>query len=98
VVALSAPLAPGYPVLGRVGDLELTVCPVAEAVYVTGAICSHAYALLPDGALDGFELECPFHGGRFDVRTGAATALPCVEPIPSYPAKRVNGDVYVRLE
>ena len=54
--------------------------------------------LLEDGELDGCEIECPRHGGRFDVRNGAAVALPAMEPVRSFPL-HVRGDqIVVALE
>jgi nitrite reductase/ring-hydroxylating ferredoxin subunit len=38
-------------------------------VYAIDAVCSHEGGPLEDGILDGFEIECPWHGSRFDVRT-----------------------------
>ena len=43
----------------------------AGAVYATDDVCSHGHANLSDGYLEGYEIECPFHQGRFDIRTGA---------------------------
>ena len=63
----------------------------------TDDICTHAYARLSDGWLDRNEIECPLHAGRFDVKTGAATAPPCVDPVKTYPV-RVDGDeIQVKL-
>ena len=39
-------------------------------------ICTHGEASLSDGFVDGDEIECPWHSGRFCVRDGRATALP----------------------
>ena len=62
--------------------------------YATGNICTHAEALLSDGMLDGCEIECPLHMGRFDIRTGEALTSPVEIDIPVYPI-RISGD---RLE
>ncbi len=49
---------------------------LGDEFYATGNICSHAEALLSDGVLDGCEIECPLHMGRFDIRTGEALTSP----------------------
>ena len=67
---------------------------VGENFYATGNICTHAEALLSDGMLDGCEIECPLHMGRFDIRTGEALTSPVEVDLPTYPV-RVAGD---RLE
>ncbi len=56
-------------------------------------MCTHAYARLSDGWLDRSEIECPLHAGRFDVKTGAATAPPCVDPIKTYEIRQVGDDL-----
>lgn len=66
-------------------------------VYATDNICSHGHARLCDGFLEGHEIECPFHQGRFDVRTGEPTLEPCVEAIKSYPVKIEGGRVWLQL-
>lgn len=55
--------------------------------YATSVMCTHGQASLADGYLEGFQIECPLHQGLFDIRTGAATAAPCVDPIKTYPAR-----------
>ncbi|HXP94802.1 MAG TPA: non-heme iron oxygenase ferredoxin subunit [Candidatus Binatia bacterium] len=86
-----------YPTLARAGETEVALCLVGEAVYATENVCSHAFAKLSDGELDGYEIMCPLHGGRFDVRTGEPSAPPCIDPIAVFPTKVENGDVFVRL-
>ena len=62
----------------------------AGEVFATHNICSHGHARLCEGFLEGHEIECPFHQGRFDIRTGQPTLEPCVEAIRSYPV-RIEG-------
>lgn len=54
-------------------------------------VCTHAFAFLTDGYVEGDEVECPLHSGRFDIRTGKATAPPCTEDVKVYQVKR-DGD------
>jgi len=60
------------------------------AIYATGNICTHGQARLCDGFLDGHEIECPLHQGKFDVRDGRPTCAPVTEALRSYPV-RVDG-------
>jgi 3-phenylpropionate/trans-cinnamate dioxygenase ferredoxin subunit len=60
------------------------ICAIAD-------LCTHDGGPLGDGTLDGAQVECPRHGARFDVRTGAVKALPAVRPVKTYPV-RVEGD------
>lgn len=63
--------------------------------YVTSNMCTHGMAWLTDGYLEGEEVECPFHGGRFSIKTGEPTAFPCVVPIQTYAAVVEGDDVCI---
>ena len=55
-------------------------------------VCTHDEGDLGDGELDGTAVECPRHGGRFDLFTGRVLALPPVIPVRAYPV-HVDDDV-----
>ncbi|MGK5078719.1 non-heme iron oxygenase ferredoxin subunit [Janthinobacterium sp. HLX7-2] len=80
-------------VLGR----ELAFYGVDGQVYVTDNICTHGHARLSDGFLEGTEIECPLHQGKFDVCSGKAMCAPLTVDIRTYPVKIENGRVYVDL-
>ena len=75
----------------EVNGLAIVVCNVDGTLYGVDDICTHDEGSLEQGGLDGFDIECPRHEARFDVRTGEVTALPAVLPIETYPV-RVEGD------
>jgi 3-phenylpropionate/trans-cinnamate dioxygenase ferredoxin subunit len=58
-------------------------------------LCTHDGGPLGDGTLDGALVECPRHGARFDVRTGAVKALPAVRPVKTYAVKVEDNDILV---
>jgi 3-hydroxyanthranilate 3,4-dioxygenase len=60
--------------------------------HATEAYCTHGHALLTEGYIDGAIVECPMHGGTFDIASGKPTGAPCTTPLASYPV-RVEGDV-----
>jgi len=70
-----------------------------DTFYATTDICSHAYAELSEGYLDidDCTIECPLHGSRFDIATGAVLTLPAYEPIAIYPVRVEGEDVLVEL-
>ena len=78
--------------------LEIALFRVGDAAYATDNLCSHGQARLCDGFVEGHEIECPLHQGRFDLRTGQASAEPAVEAIKTYPVRIEGGRVYVWLE
>ena len=75
----------------QVQGREIALYGVDGEVFATDNICTHGHARLCDGFLDGHEIECPLHQGKFDVRTGAAMCAPLTEAIRVYPV-RVEGD------
>lgn len=62
----------------------LAVYNVDGDIFVTDNMCTHGNAMLTDGYQDGGIIECPFHGGSFDIATGAAKAFPCQVAIKTY--------------
>ena len=82
----------------QVEGREIAFYRVDDAVYATDNICTHGHARLCDGFLDGHEIECPLHQGKFDVRTGKAMCEPLTTDIRTFPVKVEGGDVYVKLE
>lgn len=80
-----------------VGGNEVALYSVEGNVYATDNICTHGHARLCEGFLEGHEIECPLHQGKFDVRNGAPTCAPVTEAIRSYPVKIEGGRVFLSL-
>lgn len=97
-VAERSALEEEYPLLVKVGKQELAISLVEGSVFATDNICTHAFARLSDGHLEGFDIMCPLHGGSFDVRTGEATAAPCHAPITVYECRVEGDDVLVKID
>jgi naphthalene 1,2-dioxygenase ferredoxin component len=70
---------------------------VDGVVYATDNVCTHGHARLCDGFLDGHEIECPLHQGKFDVRSGKAMCEPLTEDIQTYQVKVEDGTVYIEI-
>jgi naphthalene 1,2-dioxygenase ferredoxin component len=91
VDVLSADDLPTDDVIGLiVSGRDIALYTVGDAVYATGNICTHGQARLCNGFLDGYEIECPLHQGKFDVRNGKPTCEPATEALRSYPV-RIDG-------
>ncbi|GCL63065.1 non-heme iron oxygenase ferredoxin subunit [Pseudaquabacterium pictum] len=99
VDALSATELPADDVTGViVAGRDIAVYTVGDAVYATDNLCTHGHARLCDGFLDGHEIECPLHQGKFDVRDGRPACDPVTEAVRSYPVKIEGGRVFVALD
>ncbi len=82
----------------RVGDRFLALFNCDGTYYAVDDTCTHAEASLSEGFLQGCEIECPLHGGRFDVRTGKATWSPAFVPVATYAVRVEGSDVLVANE
>jgi 3-phenylpropionate/trans-cinnamate dioxygenase ferredoxin component len=63
--------------------------------YAIDDVCTHENFLLSGGELFGLDVECPQHGSRFNLQTGAVTGLPAVIPTKVYPVTVEDGEVFV---
>jgi 3-phenylpropionate/trans-cinnamate dioxygenase ferredoxin subunit len=60
-------------------------------------LCTHDGGPLGEGTLVDQCVECPRHGARFDLRTGAAVTLPAVVPVKTFAVKTEGSDIYIQL-
>jgi MocE subfamily Rieske [2Fe-2S] domain protein len=80
-----------------VGNLAVAVYKAEGEFYATQDVCTHERAYLSDGVVVDCVVECPFHQGRFDVKTGAALGAPVIVPLKTYPVRVVAGRIYVNV-
>ncbi len=71
----------------EVNGQNICVVNVEGKYYAIGSICTHEGGPLADGTLEGYEVECPWHNSKFDVRTGEVTSPPASEPEPAFEVK-----------
>jgi nitrite reductase/ring-hydroxylating ferredoxin subunit len=64
---------------------------------VTDDACTHGPGSLSEGFVECGVVECNFHQGKFDIRTGHVVEPPCVIPVRTYKTVVENGDVYIEL-
>ena len=75
---------PGTVKCVELDDQAIAVFNVEGTFYATQNECTHAEGPLCEGTLEGAFIECPWHGSKFDVRTGAVTMRPAKEPLKTY--------------
>ena len=75
----------------------IAVFRVDDEFHVTSDRCTHgAASLSEEGELDGYVIECAWHYGTFDVRTGAALTLPCRAALPTFDTRIEGQRVFVK--
>lgn len=90
-------IAPGQLKAKDLAGKSVAVANVDGTFYAFDDTCTHRQCSLSEGCLEDNVVECPCHGGKFDVKTGEVLALPPVIPVKTYPVKVENGNVLVDL-
>ena len=88
-------LPPGSVKHVKVGKVDVALARVGDEVFALSNVCRHAFAPLADGVLEGYEVMCPWHGWRYDVRTGA-TDHPDAD-VKTYPVTVRDGLVRISV-
>jgi nitrite reductase/ring-hydroxylating ferredoxin subunit len=78
--------------------LTLAVYNLDGEFRITDDACTHGPGSLSEGFIDGDVVECPFHQGRFDIRTGEVVGPPCMVPVKTYKTRVEDGCVYVERD
>lgn len=90
-------VAPGTALKVEIDDLALAVFNVGGQFYVTDDLCTHGPGSLSEGYIEDDVVECNFHNGQFNIRTGEVVSPPCMLPIKTYPAMVVDGKVTIEV-
>jgi nitrite reductase/ring-hydroxylating ferredoxin subunit len=88
---------PGGVIKIEAAGLELAVFHLDDGFYVTDDHCTHGPGSLSEGEVEGDVVECNFHGGCFNIKTGAVVEPPCIIPIRTYRTEVVDGKVVIYL-
>ena len=78
-------VAPGAALKVEIEDLALAVFNVGGQFYVTDDACTHGPGSLSEGYIEDDVVECNFHNGQFNIRTGEVVSPPCMVPVKTYP-------------
>ena len=66
--------------------------------YAIGNVCTHLGGPLAEGKLEGYEVQCPWHGSRFDIRTGNVVRPPALRSEPAYEIKVEDDNILVKKQ
>jgi nitrite reductase/ring-hydroxylating ferredoxin subunit len=90
-------VAPGTALKVEIEDLTLAVFNVGGEFYVTDDACTHGPGALSEGFIEDDIVECNFHNGQFNIRTGAVVSPPCMVAVKTYPVMIVDGKVTIEV-
>lgn len=81
--------------LYTVDGIDVTVYHLKDGWYATADMCTHQDCSLSEGDIEGNEIVCWCHGGAFDIQTGAATRMPCIVPVETFPVRVTDGAIEI---
>lgn len=87
---------PGDHAVVEIEGASLALFNLAGEFYAIENVCTHDGSEIAGGCVVDGAIECPRHGARFDIKTGAVTAPPAYEPVEIFPVRVVDGLVQVR--
>ncbi|MGE4336040.1 MAG: non-heme iron oxygenase ferredoxin subunit [Pigmentiphaga sp.] len=94
-IAAVSEVAEGRPCSAEVEGKRVGVYRIEGEYFAIGDICTHAFALLSTGFIEGDTVECPLHQACFSIKTGEALSAPATEPVETFPVRVEGDDVFV---
>jgi len=94
-VAEVGELSPGDMKAVEIGQDQILLANVDGAIYACDDTCTHSFASLAEGDLDGDTVECPLHGATFNVTSGKATKPPAFDNIRVFEVRIQGQDILV---
>lgn len=76
---------------------EIAIVNLGGEIYALDDICTHAYASMADGYIEGDCIECPLHGAQFNIKTGKVETPPATEDLNTYEVKIEGDNILVGL-
>ena len=95
-VATTPEVPPGVVKMVQVEGREVLLANVDGECYAIGNVCTHEEGPLDQGRLEEYEVECPWHGSRFNIRTGQVMLGPASIPEPVYEVKLEGTNILIR--
>lgn len=90
-------IGPDAPRKVELAGEQLAVFQLGDSYFVTQDLCTHGPGSLSEGYVEGDEVECPFHQGRFCIRTGRPTAAPCTTPLKTWAVVVQGGKICIDI-
>lgn len=98
-VASVGDVPPGWVLRTFAGGRDIALAHQNREFYALDNSCTHAGGpLAPNRLSPACTLQCPWHGGVFDVKTGEVVSGPPKKAARTYPVEVHDGRVYVSIE
>jgi glycine betaine catabolism B len=82
----------------EINDEKICLANVNGKYYAIGNVCTHMGGPLADGKLEEYIVQCPWHGSRFDIRSGEVVRPPAMKPESTYEVKVENNDILIKKQ
>ena len=92
-VARASDVHPGWIKLVVLSGKTIALANVRGVFYAVDDLCPHANGSMVTGMLDGESIICPWHGSRFNLRTGGVEMSPATKGIATYQVLVENDEV-----
>ena len=96
-VATTNEIAPGQGLLVTVNGTDIALFNVDGTFFALGNACTHEEGPLAEGEISGHEVICPWHGAKFDIRTGEVLGPPAYDAVVRYDVRVTGGDIEVAV-
>jgi nitrite reductase/ring-hydroxylating ferredoxin subunit len=96
-VANTNEVAPGRPRLVNIKGKEIALFNIEGTFFALDNACSHEEGPLAEGEIEGHEVTCPWHGARFDVRTGEVLSPPAYEDLQRYNVRVIGNEIEIEV-
>ena len=74
---------------------KLALFNIKGKIYCIDNTCTHMGGPLCEGTLSSNIITCPWHGSKFDVKTGKVVGPPAKKPVKKYKVTIKGGEVFV---
>ena len=97
-VGQTSEISPGSGKCVEVAGNRIAIFNVEGQFYGIEDTCTHASGPLSEGSLAGEEVECPWHGASFNIKTGESTSLPASRNVKFFNVKVSDGEIEIAIE
>ena len=81
----------------EVASTVMTIAHNDGHLFAFQEFCTHRFGPLSEGCFKDGRIECPWHGSRFDMRTGQVTQGPAKEPLRVFEVDEREGQIWVKV-